>query len=208
MGWDVNSVRKLALIFSAAVMATSSVAYSQATVFVPEGAGFAWWTADLTFLPQAKEDEGVSVADVDRWIAENRGMKVVRATCFMSFVRDDHIVAPDRATHDEIRKILKANPKSFDKTLKARTGEQFRVRVGVFEDCAEEAEAPLRYMAVVVTDSSGKIRDFDALDWNFMRLQQASDDKVSVFGCYHCGERRELAWDRGNDRFYYVWTGH
>lgn len=194
----------------AAAMLVPATAQAQATVFVPSGAGFAWWTSELSFLPLSKSDEGISVEDVDRWLNANRGMRVESKTCFMSFVREPQIVAPDRETHNEIRAKLAENPGSFAKWFEPAPGHRFLVRIGVFEDCEEHGSAaePLRYMAVIVTDEAGRIRDFDALDWNFMRLHQDDRGRLSVYGCFNCGEVRELAWDQGNDRFYYVWTGH
>ena len=203
---------RVAHIVAACALALSlpTAALAQATGFVPRGAGFAWWTSELSFLPLGRADGGISVEDVDGWINANRGMRTESRTCFMSFVRDDGIVAPDRETHDEIRSKLAENPGSFATWFEPAKGHRFLARVGVFEECADENAAgePLRYMAVVVTDEDGKVRDFDALDWNFLRLQLNDQGRLAVFGCYHCGEVRELAWDQGNDRFYYNWVGH
>lgn len=204
-------MKRTAITAAVALGCWPAAVIGQATVIVPEGAGFAWWTSDLSFLPLESADGGISVRDVDAWLNANRGMRSETATCYMSFVRENQIVAVDRATHQEIRAKLAENPGSFAQWFEPSPGDRFLVRVGVFEQCddAKSAAEPLRYMAVVITDEAGRVRDFDALDWNFIRLAKGKDgSSLRVMGCYNCGEVRELAWDKGNDRFYYTWVGH
>lgn len=188
----------------------SSAANAQATVLVSPKRGYAWWVSNFDFLPAHKQDGGVSIADIDRWINANRGMKLESKTCYMSFVKEREVVSFDRPTLDDIRAKFDEYPNGFDQSFEPVEGERFRVRVGVFEQCpdAGSTTTPLRYMAVVVTDQSNKVRNFDALEWNFVRLHKGDDGKMFALGCYECGEVTELLWDRGNDRFYYQWVGH
>ncbi len=63
-------------------------------------------------------------------------------------------------------------------------------------------------MAIVVTDQNGEIKNFDALEWNFIRLFKRPDGKINALGCFYCGDVQELLWDKFNDRFYFNWIGH
>ena len=194
----------------AAALGTPTVAKAQAPVFVEPSSGYAWWVTEPQFLPQSKTDSGVGVSDINAWINANRGMKVETSTCFMSFVRDDQVVSSNRAVHDDIRARLRNYPNSFDQSFESASGKQFRVRVGVFEDCDERNTNgdPLRYMAVVVTDENNRVREFDALTWYYIRLFKTDEGKINALGCYECGEVTQLNCDEGNDRFYWEWVGH
>ena len=200
----------LALFLSFVVIASSTAAFAQATIFVRPTSGYAWWTQGPAFLPQSKADGGITVKGIDDWINANRGMKLKSSTCFMSFVQDEQVVSPDRATHNDIRARLARYPNSFDQYFEGAPGHVFRVRVGVFEACQppDTTTEPLRYMAVVVTDSQNRVREFDALHWHFIRLFKNSDGKINAWGCYECGEVTQLNWDSGNDKFYWEWIGH
>ena len=63
-------------------------------------------------------------------------------------------------------------------------------------------------MALVVTDQSQKVRYFDAMEWNFIRLSKSPQGQLNVWGCFECGEVAQLLYDKGNDKFYIEWIGH
>lgn len=197
-------------LLTAATLFVPVLAFGRATVFVPVKSGYAWHTRDLQFLPHDKSDGGVTVAAVDQWVNKHRGMRTAGRTCYLNFARGDEIVSHDRETDSEIKADLAEFPRSFAEWYEPEPGIKFTVRVAVFESCREptSSDEPLRYMAVVITDQKGAIRNVDALDWNFIRLFKRDDGKINVFGCFACGEVRELLWDKFNDRFYYEWIGH
>jgi hypothetical protein len=180
--------------------------YAGATVFVPEDADeAAWEVRTLAFIPKKKSDGGVSIEQVNLYLAKNRGMRVETQICFMDFARVGDIVSSNRKTQIEIDTNLAEYPNSFAEFYEPEPGRKFLARVGIFQECDERGTA---FMALVVTDQMGSIREFDALTWNFIRLFKRDDGKINVFGCFACGEIQELAWDKLNDRFYYVWNGH
>lgn len=197
-------------LMAAAMAIASSPTFGRATIFVPKKSGYAWHTRDLQFLPFDQSDGGITVAAIDDWINKHRGMRAADRTCYMNFVRGDEIVSPDRETDSEIKADLAEFPRSFAERYEPEPGVRFTVRIGVFESCRDSSfsEDPVRYMAVVITDQHGAVRNIDALDWNFIRLFKRDDGKINVFGCFACGEARELLWDKFNDRFYYEWIGH
>lgn len=181
--------------------------HAEGYVFVPKREGFAWWAHELAFLPTAVSEEGVSVADINRWAASREDMKADLNICFLGFPKRSTILSPDRTRFTEIQQTLSEHPNSFAQWFEPVPGKRFLVRIGVFETCAEPGPEAVAFMAVLVTNEAGAIQEFDALDWNFMRLEK-SEAGIMIYGCYLCGERRELGYDAGNDRFYYIWTGH
>ena len=203
-------MRKLVSVLALFLSALPSPVLSRATVFVPKEAGLAWEVRTLSFMPRDTSDEGISIAKINAWINDNRGMKSKSDLCFMNFVDNDDIVSQDRATESEIAEDLKKHPASFRQIYEPEPGKRFLVRVGVFRFCddPQSAEEPLSFMAAVVSDDGGEVKNFDALAWNLIRLFKRPDGKLNVLGCFACGEVQELLWDKFNDRFYYNWIGH
>jgi hypothetical protein len=180
------------------------------TIFVQKEAPYAWHGGKLSFIPKQKADGGITIAQIDAWVDQNSGMRTTTKTCFMDFVRNDEILGIDRATQDDIDETLKTYPNSFDLVYQPEKETQFRVRIGVFEACEDpkNKNKPYSYMALVVTDPSNAIKKFDPLDWDFLRLAKDQDGKINIFGCFNCGDVRELIWDKFNGKFYYEWVGH
>lgn len=188
----------------------STPVYAGATVFVPAEKSYAWSVRELQFLPKKTSDEGVTIKQIDAWISAHRGMKSASTICYMDFARDNEIVSSDRTTQSEIDRDLRAYPNSFSQWYEPEQASKFLVRVGIFEMCQEAGskEEPIGFMAVLVTDQQGQIKEFDALDWNYIRLVKGDSGRINLLGCYACGEIRELVWDKFNDKFYYEWVGH
>ena len=128
----------------------------------------------------------------------------------MTFARLQDIASSDRKTQAEIKANLTEYPRSFSETYEAGT-EKFVLRVGIFEDCetpGQKEVVPTPFMALVITDQRGVIREFDAMDWNFIRLFKREDGKVNALGCFGCGEVREINYNAAEKEFYYKWIGH
>ena len=203
-------MRKLAVLFAAVLMSLPLPVLARATVFVPKQSGFAWEVRELSFMPRDASDEGISIEKINLWLDANRGMKSQSKLCYMNFVENEDIVSQDRETEQEIAKDLKQHPASFRQIYEPEPGVRFLVRVGVFSFCDDpkSAEEPISFMAAVITNESGVVKNFDALQWNLIRLFKRPDGKINALGCFACGEVQELLWDKFNDRFYYNWIGH
>ena len=83
--------------------------------------------------------------------------------------------------------------------------------VALFENCKSKAEAAsdsTPFMALVITDEQGAIREFNALEWNFIRIFKREDGKINFLGCFACGEVQELNYNASEKEFYYKWIGH
>lgn len=186
-------------------------ALGQATVVVPGGAGYSWAIRDLSLFPRKKADAGVSVTQVNAWLNAHRGMKSAYSVCLMDFVQNDEIASLDDATQAEIAQDLKEYPSSFAQVWTVEPDITFTVRVAAFRECSSQtpnSASPMSFLALVITDSQNQIRFVDATEWSFIRIFRRDDGKLNILGCFACGEVRELAWDRGGDRFYFVDIGH
>jgi hypothetical protein len=196
--------------------APTASAQSSATIYV-DGDQTSSWEGRLKLVPNLKKDGGVSVDAVNAFIRDRLSRRAVSSPlttfvpiCLMNFARPQDIVSSDRKTQVEIRANLQEYPRSFAETYEAET-EKFLLRVGIFEDCKaseKKDDVPATFMALVITDQQGTIRDFDALDWNFIRLFKRNDGKVNVSGCFACGEVREVSYNPAAKEFYYKWIGH
>jgi hypothetical protein len=199
----------------------SCEALAHPTMFVKETrggeTGDTTWEGNLTLVPNSKEEAGVSVEAINAFIMKRLSARAVQSPstsyvpiCLMNFAHVQDIVSSDRATQVEIRSDLETYPRSFSDTYVSGS-EVFLVRIGIFEDCRQELSKPAepaRFMALVITDHTGNIREFDALNWNFIRIFKRTDGGINLLACFACGEIQELRYNPSDREFYYKWIGH
>lgn len=203
----MKSILKAAL--SLALLAGSSVsAYGQGTIFVPaEHPGTMWWNSKFEILVDSKSDAGIDVAAINAFLSANRGMREVDEVCYIGFINDRTVLSPSRAVNAEIQAKLKEYPGTFDQTWDAAPGHRLRVRIAALENCKTSEFGP--FLAVVITDESGKVIDVDAQEWSFLRLyKNSTSNELLVLGCFDCGELVQAFYDAARNRVYYEWAGH
>ena len=192
------------------------LAFANPTMFVKEQRN-STWEGDLILVPNATQDAGVSVNAINAFLRKRLSSRAVESPaanfvpiCLMNFARVQDVVSSDRKTQADIRKYLEEYPRSFSENW-TTGGETFLVRVGIFEDCPSVDQAddgPLKFMALVITDPKGEILEFNATNWNFVRIFKKPNGNINVLGCFACGEVQEIQYNQAGKDFYYKWIGH